>query len=134
MTSLAFHNTLLISSIFLYKTDKSPITSAKTKRHCFLNGLALILNRSQSSTAIYPWLENKQVLICRNEPLTNDDQIYFDLFFSLIRIFAHFCLISNEKGMNETNSTLLSIVLEYNKEKCIKRIVDPLLDDAVMNL
>ncbi|CAF3408460.1 unnamed protein product [Rotaria sp. Silwood2] len=134
MTLPAFHNTLLISSIFPYQTEKHLIISPRTERHCFLNGLALLLNGSKPCTSVYPWLTKKQLLITRNEPLTKDDEIYFNDFFRCIRIYSSYCLTSNQEGMTETYSILKSIVLQYNKDKCIERILDPMFNDAVFNL
>ncbi|CAF2369457.1 unnamed protein product [Rotaria sp. Silwood2] len=45
-----------------------------------------------------------------------------------------FCLINDEKGMNEIYSTLTFIIFQYNKKKCIKRILNPLFDDVILNL
>ncbi|CAF1344967.1 unnamed protein product [Rotaria sordida] len=130
----SFHNNLLISSLFPFKTENNQILSSKTKRHSFLNGLALLLNGSNQCTSVYPWLKKKQLLITRNEPLTNDDETYFNQFFDLIRKYTMFCLINYEKGMNEIYSTLKFIIFQYNKKKCIKRILDPLFDDVILNL
>ncbi|CAF4070990.1 unnamed protein product, partial [Rotaria sp. Silwood1] len=107
---------------------------SKTERHSFLNGLALLLNGSNQCTSVYPWLKKKQLLITRNEPLTNDDETYFNQFFDLIRKYTMFSLINDKKGMNEIYSTLNLIIFQYNKEKCIKRILDPLFDDVIVNL
>jgi hypothetical protein len=95
---------------------------------------ALLLNGSKSCTSVYPWLKNKQILITSNESLTNNDKIYFDHFFGLIRIYSCFCLISHKEGMSETYTRLKSLILQHNKDKCIKRIFDSLFNDAVSNL
>jgi hypothetical protein len=134
MTSPSFYNNLLISSIFPYKTEKYSIISPPTKRHSFLNGLALLLNGSKSCTSVYPWFKKKQLLIACNEPLTNNDTIYFDHFFGLIRIYSRLCLISDRSGMIETHSLLNLLIFQYNKDKCIKRIFDPLFNDVISNL
>ena len=134
MDLVAFHDTLLASSIFLHKTDKSPMILPTTRRHRFLNGLALLLSGSESCTSVYPWLQKRQLLIARNKPLKSDDEIYFNRFFGLIRIYSRFCLTSDEQGMTETHSILESTVFEYNKDKCIKRILNSLFDDTVSKL
>ncbi|CAF3337435.1 unnamed protein product [Rotaria sp. Silwood2] len=77
---------------------------SKTLRHSYLDGLALLLNDSNQSTSVYP-LE-----------------------------YSQSCLTSNEHDMGKIYSLLISIIFEYNKNKCIKRITDDLFDDAVSNL
>jgi hypothetical protein len=124
---------LIISSIFPFKTDKRP-TISTTRRHTFLNGLALLLNGSNQCTSVYPYLKEKTILITRNEPLKDDDEIYFKEFFRLIREYAQHCSTSNQNGMDDIYSSLESLIFEYNKNKSIKRILDPLFDDAVSNL
>ncbi|CAF0917893.1 unnamed protein product [Rotaria sordida] len=49
----SFHNNLLISSLFPFKTENNQILSSKTKRHSFLNGLALLLNGSNQCTSSF---------------------------------------------------------------------------------
>ncbi|CAF3819877.1 unnamed protein product [Rotaria sp. Silwood1] len=127
-------NALLASSICFFKTDKCPIISPINKRHCIWNGLALILNGSESCTSVYLWLKKKQILITRNKLLTNDDEIYFNRFFDLIRIYSSYCLSLNKQGMIETHAILRSIVFEYNKVKCINRIIDSKFDTAISSL
>ncbi len=107
---------MLISSIFPFKNEKYPIISPSTRRHSFLNGLALLLNGSKSCTSVYPWLKNKQILITSNESLTNNDKIYFDRFFGLIRIYSRFCLTSDREGILETYTILQSLILQHNKD------------------
>ncbi|CAF5042231.1 unnamed protein product [Rotaria sp. Silwood1] len=77
---------------------------SKTLRHCFLDDLALLLNGSNSCTSVYP-LE-----------------------------YSQYCLTLNEHDMNKIYSLLKSIIFEYNKSKCIKRITDDLFADAISNL
>jgi hypothetical protein len=132
-TSEFFYNHLIISSIFPFKTDKRP-TISTTRRHTFLNGLALLLNGSNQCTSVYPHLKEKKVLITRNEPLKNADKIYFDKFFGLIRDYSQHCSTSNKNGKEDIYSSLESLIFEYNKNKSIKRILDPLFEDAVSNL
>ncbi|CAF3172262.1 unnamed protein product [Rotaria socialis] len=79
-------------------------------------------------------LERKKILITRNESLKNDDKIYFNEFFRLIQEYSEHCLPSNQNGMDKIYSSLKSLIFEYNKDKCIKRILDHLFDDAVSNL
>ncbi|CAF1324304.1 unnamed protein product [Rotaria sordida] len=133
MTSSEFYNNLIISSIFPFKTNKQP-TKSKTLRHTFLDGLALLLNGSNKCTSVYPLLKEKKILITCNESLKNDDKIYFDKFFRLIREYSQSCLTSNEHDMGKIYSLLKSIIFEYNKNKCIKRITDDLFNDVVSNL
>jgi hypothetical protein len=133
MTTSEFYNHLIISSIFPFKTDKRP-TISTTRRQTFLNGLALLLNGSNQCTSVYPYLKEKTILIARNEPLTYDDEIYFKEFFGLIREYSQNCLTSNKNGKDDIYSSLKSLIIEYNKNKSIKRILDPLFDDAVSNL
>ncbi|CAF3416867.1 unnamed protein product [Rotaria sp. Silwood1] len=133
MTTPGFYNKLIILSIFPFKTDKHP-TISKTRRHSFLDGLALLLNGSNPCTSVYPLLKEKKVLITRNKQLKDNDEEYFDKFFGLIREYSQHCLTSNQHGMNEIYSSLKSIIFEYNKNKCIKRITDDLFNDVVSNL
>jgi hypothetical protein len=132
-TSEFFYNHLIISSIFPFKTDKRP-TISTTRRQTFLNGLALLLNGSNQCTSVYPYFKEKKILIARNEPLKDDDEIYFNKFFGLIREYSQHCLTSNQNGMEDIYSSLEYLIFEYNKNKSIKRILDPLFDDAVSNL
>ncbi|CAF5084872.1 unnamed protein product, partial [Rotaria sp. Silwood1] len=127
------YNNLIISSIFPFNTNKQP-TRSKTQRHRFLDGLALLLNDSNQCTSVYPLLKEKKILITRNELLKDNDKIYFDKFFELIREYSQYCLISNEHEMNKMYSLLKSIMFEYNKNESIKRITDNLFNDAVSNL
>ncbi|CAF3639834.1 unnamed protein product [Rotaria sp. Silwood1] len=90
MTSHIFYNNLLISSLFPHQIKTYSITSSSTEHHRFLNGLALLLNGSNQCTSVYPWLKEKQLLISRNESLTNNDKIYFNRFFGLIQKYALF--------------------------------------------
>jgi len=43
-------------------------------------------------------------------------------------------LVDHQEGMLETYTILKSLILQHNKDKCIKRILDPLFNDAVSNL
>ncbi|CAF5134986.1 unnamed protein product [Rotaria sp. Silwood1] len=95
MTTSDFYSNLIISSIFPFKTNKQP-TRSKTQRHRFLDGLALLLNGSNKYTSVYPLLKEKKILITYNESLENDDKVYFDEFFGLIREYSQYCLTSNE--------------------------------------
>ncbi|CAF1253529.1 unnamed protein product [Adineta steineri] len=52
----------------------------------------------------------------------------------MIRIYSRFCLTSDKEGMLETYSILNFFIFEYNKEKCIKRILNPLFNEAFSNL
>ncbi|CAF3428384.1 unnamed protein product [Rotaria sp. Silwood1] len=79
-------------------------------------------------------VERKKILITRNGSLKNDDRIYFDKFFDSIREYSQYCLTLNEHDMNKIYSLLKSIIFEYNKSKCIKRITDDLFADAISNL
>ncbi|CAF3735666.1 unnamed protein product [Rotaria sordida] len=133
MTTSEFYNNLIISSIFPFKTNKQP-TKSKSLRHSFLDGLALLLNDSNQSTSVYPLLKEKKILITRNKQLKDNDEEYFDKFFGLIREYSQHCLTSNQHGMHEIYSSLESIVFEYNKRKCIDRIIDYLFNDVVSNL
>ncbi|CAF5035210.1 unnamed protein product [Rotaria sp. Silwood1] len=133
MTTYEFYNNLIISSIFPFKTNKQP-TRSKTRRHRFLDGLALLLNGSNKCTSVYPLLKEKKILITCNESLKNDDKIYFDEFFGLIREYSQYCLTSNEDDMEKIYLLLESIIFEYNKNKCIERITDDLFNDVVSNL
>ncbi|CAF1434217.1 unnamed protein product [Rotaria sordida] len=133
MTSPEFYDNLIISSIFPFKTNKQP-TKSKTLRHTFLDGLALLLNGSNKCTSVYPLLKEKKILITCNESLKNDDKIYFDEFFGLIREYSQYCLTSNRHDMKKIYLLLESIIFEYNKNKCIKRITDDLFNDVVSNL
>ncbi|CAF1283527.1 unnamed protein product [Rotaria sordida] len=133
MTSSEFYNNLIISSIFPFKTNKQP-TKSKTLRHTFLDGLALLLNGSNKCTSVYPLLKEKKILITCNESLKNDDKIYFDEFFGLIREYSQYCLTSNRHDMKKIYLLLESIIFEYNKNKSIKRITDDLFNDVVSNL
>ncbi|CAF1059126.1 unnamed protein product [Rotaria sp. Silwood1] len=133
MMTSDFYNNLIISSIFPFKTNKQP-TRSKTRRHRFLDGLALLLNGSNKCTSVYPLLKEKKILITCNESLKTDDKIYFDEIFGLIREYSQYCLTSNENDMEEIYLLLESIIFEYNKNKCIKRITDDLFNDVVSNL
>src|ERR1700728_2654739 len=112
MTTSEFYNNLIISSIFPFKIDKQP-TISTSRRHSFLNGLALLLNGSKSCTSVYPWLKEKKLLITCNESLANNDKIYFDNFFCLIRIYANLCLTSCQDGMIDTYSLLKYHIFQY---------------------
>ncbi|CAF2155575.1 unnamed protein product [Rotaria magnacalcarata] len=90
-------------------------------------------NDSNQCTVVYPFLKEKKILITRNESLKNDE-IYFNEFFRLIREYSEHCLTSNQNGMDKIYSSLKSLIFDYNKDKCIKRILDHLVDDAVSNL
>ena len=129
-----FYNHLLISSICPFRTEKYSIISPPSQRLAFLNGLALLLNGANPCTSVYVWIKNKKVLISRNERLPDEDKCYFNHFFGLIRIYSRFCLTSNSEGMLETYLLLRSLVSQYNKEKLIKRILDPLFNDSISNL
>ncbi|CAF3403835.1 unnamed protein product [Rotaria sp. Silwood1] len=48
--------------------------------------------------------------------------------------YSQYCLTLNEHDMNKIYSLLKSIIFEYNKSKCIKRITDDLFADAISNL
>ncbi|CAF1122273.1 unnamed protein product [Adineta steineri] len=52
----------------------------------------------------------------------------------MIRIYSRFCFTPDEEGMLEIYSILNFFIFEYNKEKCIKRIFDPLFEEAFSNL
>ncbi|CAF5093583.1 unnamed protein product, partial [Rotaria sp. Silwood1] len=134
MPLLTVDDIILVSFLSFFKTDKCAIISPINKRHSILNGLALILNGSESCTSVYLWLKKKQILITRNKLLTNDDEIYFNRFFDLIRIYSSDCLSLNKQGMIETHAILRSIVFEYNKDKCIKRIIGVNFNEAVTSL
>ncbi|CAF4553806.1 unnamed protein product [Rotaria sp. Silwood2] len=108
--------------------------SSKSRRHSFLDGLALLLNGSNKCTSVYPLLKEKKILITRNKPLKHYDKIYFDEFCRLIKEYSQHCLTSNEHDMNKIYLLLESIIFEYNKNRCIKRITDDLFDDVVSNL
>ncbi|CAF3786474.1 unnamed protein product, partial [Rotaria sp. Silwood1] len=97
-------------------------------------GLALLLNGSNQCTSVYPLLKEKKILITRDALIQNKDKIYFDKFFRLIREYSQYCLTSNQHGMHEIYSSLKSIIFEYNKGKCIDRIIDYLFNDVVSNL
>ncbi|CAF4213914.1 unnamed protein product, partial [Rotaria sordida] len=107
---------------------------SKTQRHSLLDGLALLLNDSNKCTSVYPLLKEKNILITSNKSLKKEDEIYFDEFFRLIREYSQSCLTSNEHDMGKIHSLLTSIIFQYNKNKCIKRITSDLFDDAVSNL
>ena len=130
MNPCSFYNHLLISSIFPFKTEKYSIISPHSRRHSFLNGLALLLNGSRSATAVYPYLKNKEMLITANESFNENDKIYFKHFFGLLRIYSVFCLQSDEDNMGKTYSLLQSLMFQFNKDKFVKRVLDPLFNDV----
>ncbi|CAF1538872.1 unnamed protein product [Rotaria sp. Silwood1] len=133
MNTSEFYNNLIISSIFPFQADKHP-TISTSRRQSFLDGLALLLNGSSPSTSVYPFLKEKTILITRNKQLKDNDKIYFNKFFCLIREYSQHCLTLNKNDMDDIHSSLEFLVLEYNKNKCMKRIIDDLFDDAVSNL
>ncbi len=73
-------------------------------------------------TVIY--LLDKILLIARNQLITPIDELYFDWFFRLTRIYANLCCDKDKETVTEEFKQLLySHVFEYNSKKIIKRFV-----------
>ena len=91
----------------------------------FLSSLALLLNGSYSSTAVYVHRADHTVLVARNEPLSALDERYFDRFFRQMRIYASLCF-DKEKAriVSDADTQLRSLVFEYNSKKITNRFLD----------
>lgn len=133
MNTSEFYNNLIISSILPFETDKQS-TISKCQHQRFLDGLALLLNDSNQSTVVYPLLKENKILITCNQSLKDDDKIYFDKFFGLIREYTQHYLTSNQDEMNKIYLELESIIFTYHKDKCIKSILDRFCIHIISNL
>ncbi|CAF3564078.1 unnamed protein product [Rotaria sp. Silwood1] len=80
----------ILSHILLYERLSEDLLLSQDKirvmdvidQSRFLSSLALVLNGSTTCTAVYVNLSDKIVFIARNEPITINDEQYFDRFFS----------------------------------------------------
>ncbi|CAF0892498.1 unnamed protein product [Rotaria sordida] len=96
-----------------------------TDQSRFLSSLALVLNGSTTCTAVYVNLSDKIVFIARNEPITINDEQYFDRFFRQIRIYASLASLCSfkDKAIQEAEDQLYSLVCAYNSKKMMKYFI-----------
>jgi len=119
--SILSHVLLCESLSFSHGKTRPDEHSQKSK---FLSSLALVLNGNATCTAVYINQPDKTVLIARNELIAPIDELYFDRFFRLIRIYANLCFDKDKETVTEEVKQLLySHVFEYNSKKIIKRFV-----------
>jgi len=112
---------ILLSQALCFANGKIR-SEEKSEKSKFLSSLALLLNGDASCTAVYVHLQEKTVLIARNEAVSHEDQRYFDRFFSLMRIYSSVCFDRNfTKTSTDAYQLLSSLVYEYNARKIIKR-------------
>lgn len=91
----------------------------------YLSSLALLLNGSSSCTAVYVHRANHTVLIARNEPISPNDERYFDRFFRQMRIYASLCFNKEKTSIvSDADTQLRSLVFEYNSKKIVNRFLD----------
>ncbi|CAF4290951.1 unnamed protein product, partial [Rotaria sordida] len=67
-------------------------------------------------------LSGKTVFIARNEPITLNDERYFDRFFRQIRSYATLTSLYSidDKAVEDIKDQLDSIICEYNSKKMMK--------------
>ena len=112
---------ILLSQALCFANGKIR-SEQKSEKSKFLSSLALLLNGDASCTAVYVHLQEKTVLIARNEAISHEDRRYFDRFFSLIRIYSSVCFDRNfTKTSADVYQLLCSLVYEYNARKMMKR-------------
>ena len=121
MSEQIYSHILLCQAIcFAHGKTPSNMVSEKSK---FLSSLALLLSGDSSCTAVCVHLQQKLVLIARNDPLSNEDRRYFDRFFALIRIYSSTSFDPNYKVTSTDAENLLrSLIYQYNAKKILKRL------------
>ncbi|CAF5033435.1 unnamed protein product, partial [Rotaria sp. Silwood1] len=123
----------ILSHILLYERLSEDLLLSQDKirvmdvidQSRFLSSLALVLNGSATCTAVYVDLSDKIVFIARNEPITTNDERYFDRFFRQIRNYAglaSLCSI-NDQTIKEAKDQLDSFIFEYNSKKMINYFI-----------
>ena len=89
----------------------------------FLSSLALLLNGSETATAIYIHRARRQVVIARNQPISARDESFFNQFFRLVRVYASVAFDESlASAKKDVYDALESLVLDYNSKKIIKRL------------
>ena len=121
MSEQIYSHIILCQTIcFAHGKTPSNTVSEKSK---FLSSLALLLSGDSSCTAVSVHLQQKLVLIARNDPLSNEDHRYFDRFFALIRIYSSTCFDPNYKATStDVENLLRSLIYQYNAKKILKRL------------
>lgn len=113
---------ILLCQAKCFDHGKTPSNTVSEKSK-FLSSLALLLSGDSSCTAVSLHLQQKLVLIARNDPVFNEDRCYFDRFFALIRIYSSTCFDPNYKATSmDAENLLRSLIYQYNAKKILKRL------------